>query len=339
MISHFKSLYFHTSVKRHFRLRTGYFRPVAHLVLVFRGIELACGELPEFSDQLGTVSLDLSAEFSTGIPCLESVWVTRSQVNSALVFSHVFVTTWIHLKKETNRNVTQSNTIPDLGSICSNFFNLWTRLDTKGKVILFDLTVEMTVSQGYQSIEMYLLSVALSLLFFHLRNISFRSEFSQLLSVAFVFAWGFDFLGTMFCIPQAPFSDWVRAMAHGKWKVQAPHGLVYQVNFFVIASVCYTSAVWTKKQGCHMSWKSQGKTKFSPGQGIVREFWKNVREIWLFDQCQGIVREFSHDNFFFLKIIYTHTCFFLFFFLKSYNFCWPCFTQYSFPLNLFQKLN
>ena len=25
-------------------------------------------------------------------------------------------------------------------------------------------------------------------------------------------------------------------------------------------------------QGCHVSGKSQGKTKFSPGQGIVREF-------------------------------------------------------------------
>ena len=36
-------------------------------------------------------------------------------------------------------------------------------------------------------------------------------------------------------------------------------------------------------QGCHVSGKSQGKTKFSPGQGIVREFWKNVREFWPFD--------------------------------------------------------
>ena len=49
-------------------------------------------------------------------------------------------------------------------------------------------------------------------------------------------------------------------------------------------------------QGCHVSGKSQGKTKFSPGQGIVREFWKNVREFCPFDQCQGIVREFCHDN-------------------------------------------
>ena len=27
-----------------------------------------------------------------------------------------------------------------------------------------------------------------------------------------------------------------------------------------------------KSQGCHVSGESQGKTKFSPGQGIVREF-------------------------------------------------------------------
>ena len=27
-----------------------------------------------------------------------------------------------------------------------------------------------------------------------------------------------------------------------------------------------------RDQGCHVSGKSQGKTKFSPGQGIVREF-------------------------------------------------------------------
>ena len=45
-----------------------------------------------------------------------------------------------------------------------------------------------------------------------------------------------------------------------------------------------------------MSGKSQGKTKFSPGQGIVREFGKNVREFWIFDQCQGNVREFCDDN-------------------------------------------
>ena len=34
----------------------------------------------------------------------------------------------------------------------------------------------------------------------------------------------------------------------------------------------------------------QGKTKFSPGQGIVREFLP-------FDSSQGIVREFCHDIF------------------------------------------
>ena len=50
-------------------------------------------------------------------------------------------------------------------------------------------------------------------------------------------------------------------------------------------------------QGCHMSGKNQEKTKLSPGQGIVREFWK----------CQGIfchlthVREYCHDIFFRLR--------------------------------------
>ena len=42
--------------------------------------------------------------------------------------------------------------------------------------------------------------------------------------------------------------------------------------------------------------KVREKQKFSPGQGIVREFLKNVREFWPFDQCQGNVREFCHDN-------------------------------------------
>ena len=41
-------------------------------------------------------------------------------------------------------------------------------------------------------------------------------------------------------------------------------------------------------QGCHVSGKCQGKAKFSPGQGKVREF-------LLFDPCQGIVREFCCD--------------------------------------------
>ena len=41
-----------------------------------------------------------------------------------------------------------------------------------------------------------------------------------------------------------------------------------------------------------MSGKCQGKTKFYLDQGKIREFWKNVREFWLFDPCQGIVWEF-----------------------------------------------
>ena len=36
-----------------------------------------------------------------------------------------------------------------------------------------------------------------------------------------------------------------------------------------------------------MSGKCQGKTKFSPGQG-------KLGEVWPFDPCQGIVREFCH---------------------------------------------
>ena len=36
--------------------------------------------------------------------------------------------------------------------------------------------------------------------------------------------------------------------------------------------------------------KCQGKTKFSPGQGIL----KKCQGIWPFDPCQGIVREFCH---------------------------------------------
>ena len=35
-----------------------------------------------------------------------------------------------------------------------------------------------------------------------------------------------------------------------------------------------------------------GKTKFSPGQGNIREFCKKVREFWPFDPCHGIIREF-----------------------------------------------
>ena len=50
-------------------------------------------------------------------------------------------------------------------------------------------------------------------------------------------------------------------------------------------------------QGCHVSGKFLGKTKFSPSQGKVREFWRIVREFWPFDSCQGIlwyhVRELS----------------------------------------------
>ena len=40
----------------------------------------------------------------------------------------------------------------------------------------------------------------------------------------------------------------------------------------------------------------QGKTKFSTGQGIAREFWKKCQGIWTFDHCQGNVREFCHNN-------------------------------------------
>ena len=56
------------------------------------------------------------------------------------------------------------------------------------------------------------------------------------------------------------------------------------------------------------------KTKFSPGRGKVREFWKNVREFGLLTHvkelsvnfamlCQGIVREFFYDIFFRLKLL------------------------------------
>ena len=64
----------------------------------------------------------------------------------------------------------------------------------------------------------------------------------------------------------------------------------------------------TNKQGCHVSGKCQRKTQFSPGQGKVREFKKNVREFWAFDpwnfvmSCKGIVREFCHVIFFGLKL-------------------------------------
>ena len=52
------------------------------------------------------------------------------------------------------------------------------------------------------------------------------------------------------------------------------------------------------QQVCHMSGKNQGKAKFSPGQGIVRVFWK----------MSGIfchlthVREFCHDILFRLRL-------------------------------------
>ena len=39
-----------------------------------------------------------------------------------------------------------------------------------------------------------------------------------------------------------------------------------------------------------MSEKCQGKTEFSPGQGIL----KKCQGIWPFDSYQGIVREFCH---------------------------------------------
>ena len=45
-------------------------------------------------------------------------------------------------------------------------------------------------------------------------------------------------------------------------------------------------------QGCRVSGKCQEKTKFSPGQGKVREFWKKCQEFWPFHSCQGIIREF-----------------------------------------------
>ena len=49
-------------------------------------------------------------------------------------------------------------------------------------------------------------------------------------------------------------------------------------------------------QGCHMSGKSHGKTNFSRGQGIVRDFWKNGREFCPVDTCQGIFREYCYHN-------------------------------------------
>ena len=55
-------------------------------------------------------------------------------------------------------------------------------------------------------------------------------------------------------------------------------------------------------QGCHVSGKCQGKTKFSPEQGNQGILKTNVREIWPFDPCQGIVREFCHDIIFRLKL-------------------------------------
>ena len=51
-------------------------------------------------------------------------------------------------------------------------------------------------------------------------------------------------------------------------------------------------------QGCHASGRNQGKTKFSPGQGIVGEFWKMSG-----DFCHlTYVREFCHDIFFRLRL-------------------------------------
>ena len=41
----------------------------------------------------------------------------------------------------------------------------------------------------------------------------------------------------------------------------------------------------------------QGKTTFSPGQGIVRKFLKKkCQEIWPMYPCRGSVKEFCHGN-------------------------------------------
>ena len=45
------------------------------------------------------------------------------------------------------------------------------------------------------------------------------------------------------------------------------------------------------EQNCHASGKSQVKSKFYPGQEIVWEFCKMSGEFWLFNWCQGNVRE------------------------------------------------
>ena len=63
--------------------------------------------------------------------------------------------------------------------------------------------------------------------------------------------------------------------------------------------ICGTDGEDTQiDQGYHMSRKCQGKTKFSPGQEKVREFWKNVRNFGHLTQ----VREFCHDLIFRLKL-------------------------------------
>ena len=53
----------------------------------------------------------------------------------------------------------------------------------------------------------------------------------------------------------------------------------YHVSLLTYAH-CYFLSYYCKENyttsplGCLTSGKNQGKTKFSPGQGIVREFWK-----------------------------------------------------------------
>ena len=59
--------------------------------------------------------------------------------------------------------------------------------------------------------------------------------------------------------------------------------------------ICLNQIILGTGQGCHVSGKCQGKTKFSACQGKVREFKKKkVREFRPFDPCEGItsIKEF-----------------------------------------------
>ena len=85
-----------------------------------------------------------------------------------------------------------------------------------------------------------------------------------------------------------------------KASVHVNHCFIQDVFQDILSNFCFfeqppcSIQIDSDWQGCHVSGKCQGKTKFSPGQGKVREFWKNVREFWPFDPCEGIVREFCH---------------------------------------------